>query len=521
MPVSTRPTARVRSEETITERATQSAPRSAAPAGEPQDGAARRRGARANVPDCPTMAAPGVTHVLSAAALCLAGACCPTSELYVRAVAHDEAVLEAPSDVASLGVQLSVEALDRWLAEPEILRALPTFHEEVELPLVAPLTLSIALSVESLALRVSAAKPNTLEVRAAYAVTLGAGKHLRFVVPGGALGLPAELRFDAGVALASRSDGGVSVTLDLTDPAIASFDVALELVPEAVREPLGDLLRPLAAVVARATLAAVHLFDVDPIDLGVGRLRFGLGTFEADAASNELFLGLRPNLSVPGAVPVRPDFARPLRGDVRLLLDGRLPEAAVRALLHDGALPRRFGGDLEPDPEGSRAFTLDSLAFEAHELVATFTLWGLCFPTFAAQIRAHARVAQNPEGRFEAALERLELLHADHYEGIIRDKLEETTRIGAKVAEISQRLLNEHLLALPEPFELSFRPLSYALGPERIEIEGTLRAARRTASEVAIGGARVTVTAEEEEKACATSCWVVPGSRYPSSASAR
>jgi len=380
-----------------------------------------------------------------------------------------------------MGVELTVEALNRWLNEPEVLRALPTFKKTLELPLPvisSPLALSVSVSAERLELRVSKAKPATFEVHAYYAITFGAGEHLALILPGGTLGLPAALTFEAGVVLVSRPDGGVAVTLDLTEPAVSAFDLALELVPESVREPIGELLRPLATGIAHLTLSGVHLFDVEPIDLGAGRIRLGLGGFQTDAASSTIFLGLRPNLAIAGAQPVRPDFARPLRGDARVSLDGRLPEAAVRALLHDGSLPRRFDADLRPDPEGPRAFTLDSLALDQQGLVASFTLWNLCFPSFAAQIRARASISQNANGTFLARLEPLELVHADHYEGAIRAKLGEVSSVAESLAQISERLLNEHLLGLPAPFQLSFQPVSYALGSGRIETEGRLNVVR-------------------------------------------
>jgi len=412
----------------------------------------------------------------------LAGGCCPRSEAYLKAEAADALALAPwPSGKAGPGgahvaIQLSLDALDRLLQAPALAGALPVFEQSLRLPLPfsrGALELGAAFRVTRLGLGASPAGPGRLLVRVGYQVSLrlGAGS---LVLPAGEWGLPAELELDVGVRLAADPDGGSALALDLGRAAVQLFELTLTALPEPLPDALRGLLAPLARAVADATLRDLRLLRVPPLPLGAAGLRVAARSLEIDGAQGELRLGLWTNLAVPEPGLVGPDLSRPLAGDVRIRLASALPELALRALLHQGGLPRRLDEDLRPDPDGPRALTLTRLELEGGELRLAFRLWSLCVPVFQADLLLRARVREAAGGRFVLEAAPLELVWASDHEERIRAALAGPSAGLRSLLDAAGRLLDERWLALGAGAALGWRPLAWRLGSEAAEVEGRL-----------------------------------------------
>jgi len=183
--------------------------------------------------------------------------------------------------------------------------------------------------------------------------------------------LNGDVKLVAPIVMETREDGGVKVVLDLpkfVDYAESLIEIGTLRLPEAQAQALRQSLSKIMRERLAERLERVDLFNFLPPDLGIEGLKVLPSKISFDAKQRAIFVGFTTNLpGIARGEGVESSLAMAFSGDenVAVALQPAMVQNAVRILLKEGKIPRRYTPTGQVSETGPTRVTFDGLSLDA------------------------------------------------------------------------------------------------------------------------------------------------------------
>lgn len=184
------------------------------------------------------------------------------------------------------------------------------------------------------------------------------------------ISIPLRLEELGGDTTALVADYDKMTIIDLTMSAMGFITAEYPEFERALEIKLTEMIREQSE--------PIQLMRFEPWTIGTNSVKVAAQQFAIFPETGVISLGMQTNLALPKAVALEVGQAVPEGTMMAVQMHPGLLFGMAERMMAEGVIPRRYGDDGEPDPEGPQGITLTSMsknAIGATDLDVNFRVW--------------------------------------------------------------------------------------------------------------------------------------------------